>query len=316
LDEQWTWQPLFEVNTTAGETATIVLISNIAVLYSSPSEDPIFPVELPSYGWYVNSRLHSSVLGCMDRTNICTPNGSFCAGLDYWRNLGLIDNEDSMVIAFLSISLRSSTMGLAIRYRQEGALDANRRRSGPVSLNLDDEQWKTEVLQLFQTSLARIQIDARNLARGNPDAPTYGLSNMIDVYPPLRNLCRIYKFKSTGWRNINVSGFIGATFAGIIVLLLSRTTEDEKELRIEGYYRRLRELKLRDAFEKRWGTSMRRCKEFVKWICKRLERGVQLLKEIQKVMKRSQRATASSASRERLNTVSEQYSDGIALDQH
>lgn len=76
-------------------------------------------------------------------------------------------------------------------------------------------------------------------------------------------LCTMYKFKSTGWRNISAIGFLGAIAVGSIVLFLGMTTENEEneELRIEGYYRTLRNVRWREVETMDLCTSRNYCLE-------------------------------------------------------
>jgi hypothetical protein len=87
------------------------------------------------------------------------------------------------------------------------------------------------VQQLFETSLSRVQIHARNTARGIPEAAD--LPDRTELWNPKRLIiCAIYKFKSTGWKNISVSGLWGAVSAAIVTMLLS-TECGEGDLLIE-----------------------------------------------------------------------------------
>jgi hypothetical protein len=115
-------------------------------------------------------------------------------------------------------SLFSSTINSAIAFRQADALDAKSKFLGVESLPPANEQWKVEVKQLFAVSLARIQISARNNARGSP----YGdiLGQVDFMRPVLGPMGDMYKLKSTGWKNINITGIICATVAGLFILIL------------------------------------------------------------------------------------------------
>jgi hypothetical protein len=165
------------------------------------------------------------VLGCTDRMTICSPDGSVCGSWKYWHGLGRSDTEDYRVQAALTWSLMYSNIGLAINFGLGNALDAMRKISGGASLPLAPEQWKVEAQNLFNTSLARIQIDARNIARGNPNGNYPG---MVDIMNPMqRDICKMYKFKSTGWRNIVVSGFRAALWTSIVFIIISIPITDE-----------------------------------------------------------------------------------------
>jgi hypothetical protein len=184
---------------------------------------------------------------------------------------------------------------------------------------LDAQQWKVEVTQLFQTSLARIQISARNIARGNPNAPT-NLINFMDRTPELRGLCNMYKFKSTGWRNNSVSGFLGATGAGLILLFLGRTTgseENEDELRIEGYYRTLRHVAWKKFFTQCWNCLKDGFKISLScirdWIGKVVKKCHDKFKRLRENWKLHRAAAKAPQSRRSPNGTDPRISDGIEM---
>jgi hypothetical protein len=307
------WHPNFEVNGTAGETATLVIVSNVGIKYPQRREDPIFPAETTyDNNWYYNTRWHGGVLGCLDRKSICSPDGQ-CAALSTWGGINFSDNEHARVISYLYWSLLLSSMGSSIGYRKAEGLDANSKVVGDSSLPLDAEQWKVEVLQLFQTSLARIQIYARSIARGNPDIPIYGRLNVMDTLPRLRGLCNMYKFKSTGWRNINVVGFLSAIVLGLIFIFLGRTTEEEEKLRIEGYYIRLRDAKWRDFFPKCREGLLNGSKTFLSWIGKIATMCHDKLKKFRERGKNSIIGARAAATHSTPNATDPRISDEVEL---
>jgi hypothetical protein len=235
------WNPIFEVNKNS-ETATLIIVSNAGISYPQKQTDPIFPAESTDKDkWYYNTRWHGSVLGCLDRTYVCLSD-EICGGLQELEALGYSYDKRVTVLLYLFFSLLLSGIGSSLAYRTAEALDANAKLVNGTSYLLDAEQWKVEVTQLFQTSLARIQITARDIARANPNTPHAHSTNLADEHPELRELCRMYKFRSVGWRNVGVFGFLGAIAVGLMVLFLGRTTgEENEELRVEGYYGTLRQ---------------------------------------------------------------------------
>jgi len=308
------WYPNFEVNDTAGETATLIIVSNLGIAYPQKQEDPIFPAE-KTYDneWYYNTRWHGGVLGCLDRQYICNPDAQ-CRTPWSWGTGAYADSEDARVISYLHLSLIMSTMGSSIGYRKATGLDANYKLSRGLSLVLDREQWKVEVLQLFQASLARIQVSARNMARGDPNIPTYGRKDYLDRIPQLREICNMYKFKSTGWRNINVAGFLSAIGGGLFALFLGRTTENEEELRIEGYYRGLREVKWRDLFKDGWNGFVNGFGDFLGWVGKEATKCHGKLKRLHERRKIGRAAKRTTTPHLTPSTTNPRISDGIEAD--
>lgn len=225
-------KPIWDI-TDIDDTPSIILVQNIGVAYPDRREDPIFSSDktYDNGTWFYNTKWHAGVIGCVDRTTICSPNGTVCGSLQYWAQQKPDDTDDFRVTVMLFWSLLYSNMGFAMQYRAAGALDAQTKLVAGVSLQLALEQWKIEVLQLFRTSLARIQIDARNIARGPPSGNTEGLQSFM--HPLYEGMCRMYKFNSIGWRNVTVSAFLWAIGAGLLFIILGLHGEDE-ELWIEG----------------------------------------------------------------------------------
>jgi hypothetical protein len=50
-------------------------------------------------------------------------------------------------------------------------------------------------------------------------------------------MCNIYKFKATGWKNLNASGFLGFFFGGLLLIVLSfeRKVDGKRKLWFEEY---------------------------------------------------------------------------------
>ena len=80
-------------------------------------------------------------------------------------------------------------------------------------------RWQLEAIQLFATSLARIQYDAWKIATGEDrERPGY-----VEVTPDEAkgHLCKLYKFKSADYTNINLAALIGLPLLAITIFILS-----------------------------------------------------------------------------------------------
>ena len=106
-----------------------------------------------------------------------------------------------------------------INYRLGSGLVAQKLVRGWQSLPVAPEHWKVEAKQLFETSLARIQIDARNIAQGT--AASYpGLQKVEAVDPAICE--NTFIFISQGWQNVNVAGSISILvfyFVGVVLAI-------------------------------------------------------------------------------------------------
>jgi hypothetical protein len=218
----------------------LILISNFGISYPSERFDPIFTANKTWDGsWYYNTNWHAGVLGCVERTIVCVPNLSRCMSLRALGDLPDAGDEESAVRAMLYFSLVTSGLGHSLGYLGAQALDAQSKLAGDNSLPLAAEQWKAETQKFFETSLARIQITARNLARGNPEGNLAGQKDLM--HPKWKGMCSRYKFRSVGYKNISVSRFLGEFLAGMLLIVLSRSGDDEDdELWVEKQIHRVR----------------------------------------------------------------------------
>jgi hypothetical protein len=203
------------------------------------------------------------VLACIDQTTICSPDESVCGSLKYWGGLKQSDTEEYRVLSMLYFSLLLSPIGNTVTFRKATGLDATRNLVGSVSLPLAKEQWKVEVQQLFETSLARIQINARNIARGHPNADPEAVINI--TRPTYEGICQMYKFNSTGWRNVNVSAFMAAICSGLVLIVIGIPAKNEK-LWIEGTLRRLSRTTLFTIMARLWTNLLSCFKTVFGWI--------------------------------------------------
>jgi hypothetical protein len=122
-------------------------------------------------------------------------------------------------------SILNSNTYQAISQRLGNSLNASDRLSGFTSLPLAREQWKVEATRLFETSLARTQIDARNIARGvMADYPGYVKYNST----PSEMCKNTYLFISDGWTNINKSWSLIILIPCCVIVFLASTTNTEE----------------------------------------------------------------------------------------
>jgi hypothetical protein len=228
------WHPipeLFHPN----DTITIMLIGNTGISYPTPSHDPIFHAEAQlSDGRFYNEHAYSAVLACRDQTIFYHPNGTLCGKIVELAHHMPGDWESVNVINMLAMSMQWSDIGNAMKLITGEVLEAQSYMIGIGSLILAPEQWKVEVQRLFAVSLARIQITARNIARGIAGEELPG-TDMMAERPGLKDMCNIYKFRSDGWKNMSVAGFLGSFVAGLILIGMSFKQKNSEKLWFEEY---------------------------------------------------------------------------------
>ncbi|KAL5323031.1 hypothetical protein ACEPPN_007558 [Leptodophora sp. 'Broadleaf-Isolate-01'] len=211
---------------------TLMFVQSQNNYHTQPLKDPIFPANtlvipppIRGKALYYNADPFPTVLACVDRASICTPLGDFCwsGNLDIPpKALNPTSHIEKMGYYMLDISLRRSSVCNSISMRGGNALRATSKMQSnvtlPVSLPLSSTQWKIEAKALFETSLARIQVELRDYARGR-GANECNFANRID--DGFLDMCSAYRFRTVGWKNLNATGFWLVLGLVLVIYLLS-----------------------------------------------------------------------------------------------
>lgn len=121
-------------------------------------------------------------------------------------------------------SLVFSRIGMNIQSRQGMGLAASKLLEAGHSYKIAKEQWKKEARQLFETSLTRIQISARDLAQGA--GANYGLQRTEQGRTELCD--NTFLFKSQGWRKVHVAGSTWILLCNVVIVLTAARLDDER----------------------------------------------------------------------------------------
>jgi len=225
------WDPIPELQPPNGTSITIIFVQPKKVYYRSRSNDPIFPanqqVFIPSdeRPFWVYTRGHATVMACLDQTSWRDPQEGPTWNSDSTTVPQAVNDPSTRGGLWLFwFSILNSGTYQAISQRLGSALNASDRLSGFTSLPLATEQWKVEAERLFETSLARTQIDARNIARGvMASYPGYVKSN--NTAP---EMCKnTYLFISQGWTNVNLAWSLLILIPSCLIILLAIPTDAE-----------------------------------------------------------------------------------------
>lgn len=181
------WEPISDFNRTDADVGVYFLSQN-AIRYLIPVYDPWFSANgtyttesagltltLPDF--YVNTMV------CADQYIMCNPLTSSCtpaSGLNRLQesvstkntpgfNLAQKAAAGRIVLALVNSNTFSSVAGLGT-----AALWANNLLALNVSPGLPDNQWQTEVLGWFQTSLAKLQAYVVEFASNTADLGPFG----------------------------------------------------------------------------------------------------------------------------------------------
>lgn len=223
------YDPIPALGPPKGSTLTLIFIHPQKISYLVPSDDPIFPAHTEFYidssdkpRWrYMGP--HASVLACVDTTLWRDPStGSNWQPYLPEPSFVIEDSHTRGGFLFMVYTLLWSNIYDTINYRLGGGLAAQKLVHGWESLPLAKEQWKVEAKQLFETSLARIQIDAWNIAQGT--AASYPGLQRLEVESAVCD--GTFLFMSQGWQNVNVTGSIWIGVLAVIFVVLAMPLYD------------------------------------------------------------------------------------------
>jgi hypothetical protein len=195
------------------------------IYYLKPSNDPIFPArnkthlpDNPHRTAYLNLAGAGTVMGCQDHVG-WRERGSRDG---HWQALSSMPQtpdkhaSGAAVKRLLWYALTVSTTFSAISFRGGNALDAQARLSSMVSLPLHPHQYAIEAESLFNISLARIQIELHNIARGAGHRPGY-----VRQPTPVPICADTYIFNADGWVNVNRDLSVLLIVACALLILLA-----------------------------------------------------------------------------------------------
>jgi hypothetical protein len=211
-------------------------------MYSERRHDPIFPamteVPLPpdyrGSKLYFNNSTRAGVLGCVEQYKICETEAGPC-----WNNSNttallagmpdenVTDKQLAMILVLLALDY-SSTCG-SVQFRGAEALDAQSKVAHMQSLPLATEQWRVEAEKWFQTSLARMQLNVFDIARGTAASFDGYEDTLFEQY---RGICDMVKIPTVGWTNVNFFVSIGTIFAVGILWFIGWKWENEHKQKV------------------------------------------------------------------------------------
>jgi hypothetical protein len=201
---------------------TIIFVSALHIFYPKPSSDPVFPADTPRFvggdpnPWYYKSDPRARAFACIDRHELCAPDGQKC-----WSMTETDDTDLPRDYWLMKLSLLKSNIYDSIEKRLGSALIAQEKVSQFTSEALDDKHWMREAERLFATSLARIQFDAWSIASGE-DWVHEGNDGYVDLTPDeAGNLCGIFKFNNAAYSNVNFWAFFGLLWVLPVTWFLS-----------------------------------------------------------------------------------------------
>jgi hypothetical protein len=167
-------------------------------------------------------------MACMDQTlwrDPSAPSPNPWSPIDKVPSTLPSDLESRGAMWFLITVLNNSHIYGAFNRRLAAALDAQARIASMTSLLLSPAQWRVEAENLFATSLARVQVDARNIARGvGATYDGYVKDNRSSEF-----CSRYYMFDTGGdWVNLNFVGWVCVLVVSLLLIICAVPVPEDK----------------------------------------------------------------------------------------
>lgn len=212
------------------------------VYYADPRDDPIFPAVVnPQPSHFKQSYFYNytapKIIGCVHETQLCDSTDHDCwylppslAKESFPDTAKTSVTKTTMARKLLSTVLSASVV---FPYASTNKLDAV-KSCRYDQCEFPTEQWKVEARTWFETSLATIQILFLDILRDQNassslfNQPVVNLVDRHNISGDYQAICKMGKFRSQGWRNVSVWGFLGIHFAGAAIFVASIKTEDER----------------------------------------------------------------------------------------
>jgi hypothetical protein len=209
---------------------------------------------------------HATVLGCADDYELCFSHLNECSHLATANEKSLNESipanppsaeqgrEDlnanqlfqavGRVLVGIYFQADSST---SIGYLGNQGLDVwTKGAFENLALGLPDPQWEAEAQNLFNVSLARLQLNVADFARGfqapSSNGPQYNTMDNESTHALFGAACDVIKIEGVGWKNISFFWFV--TLLTLSVVLTVGTIEIGDSLVLEHVLRAARKLGL------------------------------------------------------------------------
>ncbi|KAI9852075.1 MAG: hypothetical protein M1838_001872 [Thelocarpon superellum] len=216
------WAPIAELQAPYGSLTTIIFVDSQTILYSAPSSDPIFPadtrVDSENRTYWSKTSRHATVMACVDSTRWRDP-----ITTDSWSNgyQAIPMSKDAQIRGGQQLfreSLVHSNIYWSLSQRGAAALQAQTKAGRIVSLPMGEEQWKDEAKALYETSLARIQIEARDIAHGTQARFAGWAKEEENEYLGPEICHQTFLFKADGWNNVNWAAAMSILVIGLFII--------------------------------------------------------------------------------------------------
>ena len=241
---------------------SLIQIYSDGICYSEARDDPVFPASYRD-GRNCSNSVLPALIGCTDQAEICDPETKHCWSVSLLITINdaldkvaagaqicdfntghcwSVSSSPTLVRPRSAVSDTEAAIALLANALSASSVLSAGSRGPDLELashctnlfckNVPKEQWKVEARTWFETSLAQAQVELLNTVQGVQGA----YEDYHGIPPEYRAMCSMGKFRSTGWTNVNVGGFLGLLFLAAAISLASIKTEEDKLWLVVGAY--------------------------------------------------------------------------------
>ena len=229
-------------NRTKDALITTIHIYSQEISHSRFRDDPFLPAPClkDRAKWrdsFYNNSTKPTLLACINKTEICEMETCKCSVVTrssdqdpflHTQNKTEVATQEDLEFTLLLTALTASNIAQAAFY-PDLKLEAASHCEDPTSnyfnnhcFDLPKDQWRKEAARWFEASLARIQFNLLEIM-GSEDKSKINYDDIPQTY---RGMCKTMKFKSVGWRNVSIGGFLGLLVLAAAITLASVKTEN------------------------------------------------------------------------------------------
>ena len=242
MDSKGHFKPIFDPGPSLANGWSNIEIRSGNMTFPHYCSDPVFPAKryrtwdptapLGLSEGYFNDSMYASVISCQEGVEICNLHTNKCWNpklgwkdpanrLQNLENLKYMKlNERELAFILLETALGDSSI------EWSASLEAVSHCNFFDCTDLPHDQWILEVRRWFEASLAKIQFNVLDIARGTGNQG----EDYKDIDPMYRGICGIVKFKSNGWRNVNFWGLFSLPGLVCGIFVASLRTEVDGDL--------------------------------------------------------------------------------------
>lgn len=220
---------------------SLIQIFPYNLLYPQPSDDPVFYAnkkiclkDKPTACSWTRAPSVASVLACVDINEYCVDNPRQCfrPGYSTKRSIHIqsysLDTNAGAALLLLGVVMGAATINDAFSIRLAQALEVQALVAQQQMTSVQNGNWKSEVENLFQLSLAMLQNRVVDIANGAFHDQPY-VVNLLEKEGPGRvdwsAMCNQVLVQAPGFQSVSLLGVLSVLVMTLFIIVVSINPE-------------------------------------------------------------------------------------------